>query len=295
MKKVPTRMAVPDPSLAIVEREFELRSDGGETKVFARFRKPVPDGETDFQCKFEIEGLGDPISSRAGGVDVIQAYEMALQLAALRLLTSPAYQSGRLTFRGSYDLRLPLHESQSHLVRTDLERDRTVREFAGKDEPSKRFREEAIARLQDKSRVWPQHQDVPIVLERVLDLRRGRRRSDVRISFRKPVPDRLGHWCAFKIEGLLKKPQSRTRMLGVDAIDSLGNAMRLAMVYMVSSSEYQRGQLTWIGMYDLGMPIFDDAEPLIRKDLQAKFMAQMMMNPLTKPPGLRGKARKTRR
>src|SRR4051812_3732425 len=100
MKKVPKGTAAPDPELVIVEREFELRSDGAESKVFARLRRPVPDGERAFRCALEIEGLGDPISTRALGSDVIQAYELALQVAALHLLTSPAYQNGRLTFRG---------------------------------------------------------------------------------------------------------------------------------------------------------------------------------------------------
>jgi hypothetical protein len=86
-------------------------------------------------------------------------------------------------------------------------------------------------------------------------------------------------WCAFKIDGLLAKPHARTGMGGDDPIESLRNAMRLAMVYMVSSSAYQRGQLTWLGMHDLGMPILEDAEPLIRKDLHAKAMAELLMNP----------------
>jgi hypothetical protein len=284
MKKVPKGTATPDSTVAIVEREFELRSDGGESKVFARLRRPVPEQETTFRCEVEIEGLGDPILTRAVGVDAIQSYELALQAVALRLLSSPLYQSGRLTFRGAYDLRLPVPESYSYLVRTDLERDRAVLEMAGKDEASKRFREESISRLQDKSKVWPdQPEDAPIVLERVFDLRRGRKRTDVRVFFRKPVPDRLGHWCAFKIEGLLKKPHARTRMLGDDPVESLRNAMRLAMVYIVSSPAYQRGQLTWLGMYDLGMPIVEDVEPLIRKDLHAKVMAELLMNPSSLP------------
>ena len=69
-------------------------------------------------------------------------------------------------------------------------------------------------------------------------------------------------------------------MLGGDPIESLRNAMRLAMVYIVSSPAYQRGQVTWLGsMYDLGMPIFEEVEPLIRKDLHAKAIAEVMMVP----------------
>lgn len=40
-KKVPKGTAVPESPLAIVEREFELKGEGGERKVFARIRKPV--------------------------------------------------------------------------------------------------------------------------------------------------------------------------------------------------------------------------------------------------------------
>jgi hypothetical protein len=292
MKKVPSGLPAQDSTLTIVEREFELRSDSGEGTVIARIRRPAPDGETTFRCEIEIEGLQAPISGYGTGVDGIQAYELALQSVALRLLSSSEYQSGRLTFRGSHDLRLPVPESYRYLVRTDLERELTVREMAGKDESTKRFREESLARLQDTSKVWPDKPDeAPVVLERTFDLRRGRKKTQVRIFFRKPVPDRLGHWCAFKIEGLLKKPHARTRMLGEDPIDSLRNAMRLAMVYIVSSSAYQRGQVSWHGMYDLGMPIVEEVEPLIRKDLHAKFMAETLMN----PPTLRRNPRKSAR
>ena len=289
--KRPKGSAAPDSTLAIVERELELRTDGGESKVFVRLRRPVPEGEATFRCDVEIEGLGDAISTDGVGVDVIQAYELALQSAAIHPLSSPAYQGGQLTFQGSYDLDLPVPESLRYLIRTDLERDLVVREMAGKDDSRRRFSEASLERLQDKSKVWPDRQDAPVVLERVFDLRRGRKRTAVRVSFHKPIPNRLGHWCAFKIEGLLAKPHTRKGMLGGDPIESLRNAMKLAMVYIVSSSEYQRGQLTWLGMYDLDMPIVEEVEPLIRKDLQAKRMAETLMN----PPTLRRKARKTAR
>lgn len=292
MNKLPRGKAAPESTLTIVEREFELKSARGESKVFARVRRPVPGSETEFQCEVEIGGLGDPISMHGHGVDAIQAYELALQGVVLRLLSSTAYQSGQLTFQGSHDLRLPAPQSYRYLVRTDLERDLTVREMAGKEVATNRFREERIARLQDESKVWADKPgDAPIVLERVFDLRRGGKRTDVRVYFRKPVPHRLGHWCAFKIDGLLKKPPARTMMLGDDPIDSLRNAMRLAMVYIVSSPAYQDGQVTWLDMYDLGMPIVEEVEPLIRKDLHAKAMAEMLMN----PPTLGGKPRKTAR
>jgi hypothetical protein len=280
MKKVSKGTAAPDSELTMVERELELRSDSGQGKVLVRIRRPVPHGDSTFDCELEIEGVENPISQHASGVDAIQAYELALQSAALHLLASPAYQSGRLTFRGTYDLDLPCPKSYRCLVRTDLERERVLREFAGTDDGANRFAEQTLARLQDKSKVWPDRpEDAPIVLERVLDLRRGRKRTDVRVLFRKPVANRYGYSCALKIEGLLKKPQARRRMLGHDPIDALKNAMCLAMIYLVSSPEYQRGQLTWHGMYDLGMPIVEEVEPLIRKDLHAKVMAEILMNP----------------
>ena len=289
-KKVPKGTAAPESPLAIVEREFEVKGDGGERKVFVRIRKPVPEGTSTFRCDVEIEGLDKAVSADGVGVDAMQAYELALQSTALHLLSSPEYQSGRLTFLGRYDLRLPIPDSYRCLVRTEFERQQALREMAGTDELSNRFTEESLARLQDKSRVWPDRpEDAPIILERTLDLRRGGRRTDVHVCFRKPVAHRLGHWCAFKITGLLKKPHARTMMLGEDPIDSLKNAMQLAMVYMVTSSAYQRGQLSWSGMYDLGMPILEDVEPLIRRDLHAKAMAEAVMNPL----GMGRKARKT--
>jgi hypothetical protein len=280
MKKV-RKGAMPanDSAEAIVEREFELRHDGGESKVFARIRRPSPVGESEFRCELEIEGLGDRIATRTPGIDAVQAYELALQSVALSLYSSPAYQSGRLTFEGSFDLRLPIPDCYRCLVRTDLERERVVRQLAGTDEDSERFSQARLARLQDAKVCPDQPQDAPVILERVFDLRRGRNRTDVRVFFRKPVPHRLGHWCGFKIEGLLKKPPARTRMLGEDSIEALRNAMKLAMVNIVSSSAYQRGQLSWLGMYDLGMPIHEDVEPLIRKDLHARAMAEHWMNP----------------
>ena len=73
--------------------------------------------------------------------------------------------------------------------------------------------------------------------------------------------------------------------------ENVANAMKLAMVYIVSSSAYQRGQLTWDRMDDLRMAFVEEVEPLIPKDLHAKVMAETIMN----PPTLRRKPRKTAR
>jgi hypothetical protein len=151
--------------------------------------------------------------------------------------------------------------------------------LAGQDEASKRLARERIARIQDRSKLWPDvAENAPILLERVFDLRRGRKRTDVRVVFRAPTAGRLGYKTVFRIEGLPKDVHARTAMLGDDAIDSLSNAMRLAMVRLVSSSAYQDGQLTWHGMFDLDMPIFEEVEPLIKRELQASVIAKQLVS-----------------
>lgn len=114
----------------------------------------------------------------------------------------------------------------------------------------------------------------PFVVERELELRKGRKTSVVCVRFRAPVPTRLGYWCGLQIDGLLDRPPGRTGILGTDSLDALHNAMQVATCYLLASDAYQQGRLTWLGQFDLHLPVKDEIVPLIRKDLEAARLAE---------------------
>jgi hypothetical protein len=105
-----------------VERVFELRSGRTRSKVHVRFAKPAP-ADVHFRCAFEIDGLRVLPSSRRTGVgqDSIDALHHAMKLAMAYLLTSNAYERGHLTWHGTFDLGLPVHDEVAPLIRRDLD------------------------------------------------------------------------------------------------------------------------------------------------------------------------------
>jgi len=291
MPRVSAPKVAPNLDWVVVEREFELRKGRKQTKVLARFGKPVR-GRRDFRCEFQIAGLLDkPIAGQGFGVDGVQALELAMQAATIELLSSRAYQSGRLTFFGSHDLRMPLPRRTRFLTRWDLEAKRIAKQSRAGSDSSARAHRSVFAEGPTGTAI--RAGDAPVIVERDLELRRGRKRTKVRLRFRQPVRHRHGFGCAFHIEGLLDKPPSRSGMSGTDGIEALHNAMKLAMVYILSSRAYQRGRLTWCEMYDLGLPVPEEIAPLIRQDLNAARFAQaMMVPPATRAAQLRQHLRK---
>jgi hypothetical protein len=120
-KKTETE-AVKKPKLSrvIAEREYRLVSKNGKRlRVNLKLGKPrpLPEG-TSFYCVYQIEGLEEGTRiGRTGGADTLQALQLAMQLAHIEMIHTPAYQEGRLTWDGDPDLKLPADESTMILIR----------------------------------------------------------------------------------------------------------------------------------------------------------------------------------
>lgn len=93
----------------IAVRELEAEAAEGEVRsVFARFgrpeRDPAPGG--DWQCAFQITGLGEDDVQYAFGVDSVQALQLAFQAAGAQLFAAGG--TGRsITWLGMPDLGFP--------------------------------------------------------------------------------------------------------------------------------------------------------------------------------------------
>ncbi len=93
----------------IARRNFEL--DGREgAVVLTVFAPKLYDNGRDWCCTYRVEGLPGRADRRAGGVDGVQALELALKNMAMFLYSSPEAREGRLTFlkQGRGDLGLPM-------------------------------------------------------------------------------------------------------------------------------------------------------------------------------------------
>ncbi len=97
-----------DTSGATLMRTFDLR-DGGVVELYVW--PPERNGEVDtydtHDCRYLINGLGADKVRVGRGMDGLQAYTTALQLAASYLYTSEAYKAGDLTYFDNRDLGLP--------------------------------------------------------------------------------------------------------------------------------------------------------------------------------------------
>ena len=105
----------------------------------------------------------------------------------------------------------------------------------------------------------------PVIVERDLELSmKGRKKKKVSVRFGKPllVPG-YDFGCVYEIDGLETKPITR-RIFGVDGVQALDLAMKMAMVDLLCSKAYQEGRLTWLGSGDLGLPVMDEFRDLIR-------------------------------
>ncbi len=91
-----------------LRREYRLTDGGAATLIVYRPAK-FPDG-SDFECKYEIHGLGKSVQRMAGGVDEIQSVLLALEMAAAALIASPEYKARQLYWLdpNDPDLGLPL-------------------------------------------------------------------------------------------------------------------------------------------------------------------------------------------
>lgn len=92
----------------IAERRLELLS-GTErkiTEVVILIGAPEARGDN-YECNYQILGLGYDQVRRSMGVDRVQALSLALALIGNALYTNDAWKQGRLTFLGSRDLGFP--------------------------------------------------------------------------------------------------------------------------------------------------------------------------------------------
>lgn len=92
------------------------KKDGLKVEVIVS--APVQDTENngDWQCTYQIVGLGDSKIRFCYGVDAIQAIYLALKYVATTLYMSDEYERGDLMWGGNYDLGLPTAET----IREDI-------------------------------------------------------------------------------------------------------------------------------------------------------------------------------
>lgn len=78
--------------------------------VFIGKPRQFPDA-TDYYCPYQIVGLGSEKVKYAGGVDAIQAIQLAMYMIGADLYTSPEATSGHLQWMGDEqgDLGFPTH------------------------------------------------------------------------------------------------------------------------------------------------------------------------------------------
>lgn len=129
---------------------------------------------------------------------------------------------------------------------------------------------------QNPKPVAPKHKLNQVIAERELRLAmKGRKRQKVHVRFGKPrrLPDGRDYTCVYQIEGLHDYRITR-RMAGLDSIQALELAMKMAMVELVCSGAYAEGRLSWEGMYDLGLPVVESIRDRIKKDPKAERIAK---------------------
>lgn len=87
----------------------------------------------------------------------------------------------------------------------------------------------------------------------------GRDGRSIELVVGQPEPDGNDWCCAVRVDGKASKA------MGVDPIQAILLALTIAATRLYCSDEYPRGELTWMGGADLGLPIADS----IRVDVEA--------------------------
>lgn len=99
----------------IASRTLRARTQLDRVTVSIGAPKPYPDGK-DFYCPFRIEGLGDDRVKYAGGVDSIQALQLAMQRIGVELYASPRAPDLRWIDPDDLDLGFPVPDNLSDMV-----------------------------------------------------------------------------------------------------------------------------------------------------------------------------------
>ena len=83
--------------------------------------------------------------------------------------------------------------------------------------------------------------------------------AEVIVRFGRPVRDGQDFYCEYEIAWPDRK--QRHRAFGVDQVQALLLALKMAHARLVSSPEGKRGELRWLGEADLGLPTSDVVPP----------------------------------
>lgn len=62
----------------IAERRLSLKIDGEEREIRITLGRPYQESDQAYFCPFRIAGIGEEQTKRAGGIDSIQAMQLAL-------------------------------------------------------------------------------------------------------------------------------------------------------------------------------------------------------------------------
>jgi hypothetical protein len=91
----------------IARRVFETK-DGHEIEIIIGVPQPFPEGDDDYFCPIQINGLGDPWISYAGGIDSYQALVLGLKKLSARLLNREEVKRGDVQWLDGSDPTLGL-------------------------------------------------------------------------------------------------------------------------------------------------------------------------------------------
>jgi len=95
---------------AFVERAFQFHVEGHDREVRLRVsapdRDPRPGGR--WRCRVEIAGFGRDVDQYAYGEDGLQALVLGLEMARVRLRTTPLPSGASLTWLGDAALGIPV-------------------------------------------------------------------------------------------------------------------------------------------------------------------------------------------
>lgn len=99
----------------IASRTLRLGTQVDGVTVSIGAPKPYADGK-DFYCPFRIEGLGDDRVKYAGGVDAVQALQLAMQRIGIELYASPHASALRWIDPDGPDLGFPVPENLRDMI-----------------------------------------------------------------------------------------------------------------------------------------------------------------------------------
>lgn len=102
----------------VAMRELVLKDKDGDQPVTVRIGMPQPfDDGHDYYCPFEINGIGETTVQRAGGVDAVQALQLAMTMIGITLYASEEAAAGQLRWLDEYgDLGFPVQEGAEDLL-----------------------------------------------------------------------------------------------------------------------------------------------------------------------------------